>query len=377
MANYPAITSTERQTRISRLRATLSERNVGGLLLGSTESLRYYTGLEWHASERFLGALITGSDLIYIAPAFELSRVETLSREPGEIRAWQEEESSAALVASLLPPEATLAVDDSLPLFAYNALVGEIAARRLIDGGPLIRAQRRLKSAAEIEIIQFAMNLTLEVHRRAHKFIKPGISASEVRRYIDDQHRLLGAQGGSSFCIVSFGDATALPHGAEGEQVYKPGDVVLVDTGCRIGGYHSDLTRAYMIDDPTPEFARIWAIEREAQLAVFEAAHIGATCGSLDSAARDVLVRNGLGPDYKLPGLPHRAGHGIGLEIHEEPYIVRNNHFALSEGMCFSVEPMIVVPEAFGVRLEDHIYMSKDGPVWFTAPAEGPTEPFA
>src|SRR5687768_5536697 len=105
MANYPAITSTERQTRISRLRATLSERNVGGLLLGSTESLRYYTGLEWHASERFLGALITGSDLIYIAPAFELSRVETLSREPGEIRAWQEEESSAALVASLLPPE--------------------------------------------------------------------------------------------------------------------------------------------------------------------------------------------------------------------------------------------------------------------------------
>ncbi len=241
----------------------------------------------------------------------------------------------------------------------------------------LIREQRICKSENEIAIIQYAMNLTLEVHRRAHAMIKPGVAASEVVRFIGEQHRALGARGGSTFCIVSFGAATALPHGADGEQFYQPGDVVLVDTGCRIDGYHSDLTRTYMLDEPSKEFAQIWAIEREAQQAVFDAARLGVPCSALDDAARAVLVRHGLGPDYKLPGLPHRAGHGLGLEIHEAPYIVRANPLPLTEGMCFSNEPMIVVPEQFGVRLEDHIYMTANGPKWFTLPSKSPVEPFA
>jgi Xaa-Pro dipeptidase len=132
-----------------------------------------------------------------------------------------------------------------------------------------------------------------------------------------------------------------------------------------------------MLDEPTAEFSRIWAIEREAQQAVFDAARLGAPCESLDAAARAVLVRYGLGPDYALPGLPHRAGHGLGLEIHEEPYIVRGNRTPLEAGMCFSNEPMIVVPGRFGIRLEDHIHMTESGPQWFTPPAKGPTEPFA
>lgn len=376
-ANPPRISDNERLQRLASLRQKLAEAGVGALLLGSTESLRYFTGLVWHPSERLLGAVVTQTDLVYIVPGFERSRVETLPHLDGEIRVWQEEENSAALVAGLLRPGETLAVDDALPLFVYHALKREIPAERLIDGGPIIRALRLRKSAAEIDIIQYAMELTLEVHRRAHAFIKPGIAASEVMRFIDEQHRQLGARGGSSFCIVSFGEATALPHGADGEQFYKVGDVILVDTGCRMDGYHSDLTRTYMLDEPTAEFIRIWQAEREAQQAVFDAARIGAPCASLDDAARAALSRHGLGPDYRLPGLPHRAGHGLGLEIHEAPFIVRGNDLPLAEGMCFSNEPMIVVPGQFGVRLEDHIHMTAEGPQWFTHPAKGPCEPFA
>ncbi|MFB9948658.1 M24 family metallopeptidase [Rhizobium puerariae] len=373
----PKITDEERWQRLRRLQAALEQKGLDGILLGATESLRYFTGLVWHPSERLLGALVTPSGISYIAPGFEQSRVETLPRLPGEIVVWQEDEASAALVASFLPRDATLALDDALPLFVYHQLAAALGAGRLVDGGRLIRDLRLVKSAAEIDLIRYAMNLTLEVHRRAHAFIRPGVRASEVVRYIDEQHRALGAEGGSSFCIVSFGLATSLPHGTDGDQVYAPGDVVLVDTGCRLDGYHSDLTRTYVLDAPTREFADAWAIEREAQQAVFDAARPGAACGSLDDAARAVLVKHGLGPDYVLPGLPHRAGHGLGLEIHEEPYVVRGNATVLKAGMCFSNEPMIVFPDRFGIRLEDHIHMTETGPEWFTQPAKGPTEPFA
>ena len=374
--SFTPISHEERAARLARLRSALTEKGIGAVLLGSTESLRYYTGLVWHQSERLLGAVVTPTALHYIVPGFEQSRVESLPHLPGEIHLWQEEEDSAALVASLLGPRDTLALDDALPLFVYHALAGRLGADRLIDGAPVIRRQRLCKSQAEIAIIQYAMNLTLEVHKRVHALIRPGIRASEVVRFIDDQHRAAGAEGGSTFCIVSFGEATSLPHGADGDQVYKPGDVVLVDTGCRFDGYHSDLTRTYMLDEPIAEFSRIWAIEREAQQAVFDAAHLGAPCESLDAAARAVLVRHGLGPDYTLPGLPHRAGHGLGLEIHEQPYIVRGNRTPLEEGMCFSNEPMIVIPDTFGVRLEDHFYVTVDGAAWFTQPQPSLEKPF-
>lgn len=373
----PKIADEERRRRLSLLQASLEERGLGGLLLGATESLRYFTGLVWHPSERLLGALVTPNEISYIVPGFEESRVETLSRLPGDIAVWQEDESSAALVASLLPSGAKLALDDALPLFLYHQLATVFGADRLVDGGRLIRDMRLRKSQAEIAIIKYAMDLTLEVQRRAHSIIRPGIRASEVIRYIDEQHKALGATGGSSFCIVSFGLATSLPHGADGDQIYSPGDVVLVDTGCRLDGYHSDLTRTYVLDEPRSEFAEAWMIEREAQQAVFDAAQIGATCGSLDDAARRVLASHGLGPDYALPGLPHRAGHGLGMEIHEEPYILRGNSTVLQPGMCFSNEPMLVFPGRFGIRLEDHIHMTATGPEWFTQPARSPAEPFA
>jgi Xaa-Pro dipeptidase len=381
VSNWPhpvaRITDEEREQRLARLRQEMEGAGLAGFLLGSTESLRYFTGLVWHPSERLVGALVTPTRLIYIAPGFECSRLETLSRLEGDIAAWEEHESSAQLIAGLIPASGKLGLDEDLALFVYHSLAQVLGADRLFDGGAIVRDIRIRKSTAEIDIIRYAMGLTLEVHRRAHALMKPGIRASEVVRYIDEQHRSLGAPEGSSFCIVSFGVATSLPHGADGDQTLAAGDVILVDTGCRLDGYHSDLTRTYTLDRPTPEVDRIWRLERETQQAVFEAARIGASCESLDAAARAVLERDGLGPDYRLPGLPHRAGHGLGLSIHEHPYIVRGNRLPLAKGMCFSVEPMIVCPGAFGIRLEDHIHMTENGPEWFTLPSNSPTEPFA
>ena len=373
----PRISAEERQQRLSRLRKLLDANGWAGMLLGPTESLRYFTGLVWHASERFLGALVTPTDLYYIVPGFERSRVETLPHLPAEILEWQEEESSAALIARAVGDKGILALDDNMPLYFYNALAAELGAERLVNGGPIINGLRRIKSPAEIALIQYAMKLTLDVHKQAHAMLKPGIRASEVVEFIDRRHREAGADGGSTFCIVSFGEATSLPHGADGDQTLGEDDVILVDTGARIDGYHSDLTRTYKLESGDSAFEDAWAIEREAQQAVFDAAKLGAACSSLDDAARAVLARHSLGPDYKLPGLPHRAGHGLGLEIHEEPYIVRGNATVLEAGMCFSNEPMIVFPKKFGIRLEDHIYMASDGPHWFTQPSSGPTEPFA
>lgn len=362
----------EYNARLDSLRERMGRAGIRATLLGSTESLRYFTGLKWHASERFLGALVTEEDLTYIVPGFERERVESIFHVDGKIATWQEEESSAALVSRLVGPQGLLALDDALPLFVFYALSAELGPERLVDGTRLVRDLREIKSAAEVALIQHAMNITLDIHRRVFSLLEPGIAASEVAAFIDEQHRLAGADDGSTFCIVSFGRATSLPHGVDGDQVLARGDVILVDTGCRIDGYHSDITRTYMLDDCTRDFTRAWEIEREAQQAVYDAALLGTACERLDEAARNVLARHGLGPDYDLPGLPHRAGHGLGLEIHEAPFIVRGNTRTLSPGMCFSNEPMLVFPGKFGVRLEDHIYMTADGPVWFTTPAKSP-----
>ncbi len=367
-----AITQEERRGRLSRLRERMQAHGIAATLLGPTESLRYFTGLVWHLSERLLGAVVTEDRLIYVVPGFENSRVETLPHLPGEIAVWQEEENPSALVSKLAGPSGRLALDDALPLAFYHAFAEQMGAARLVDGGPMIRALRAIKSPAEIALIRYAMGITLDIHRKVRDTLTAGTAASDVVRFIDQQHRAAGASGGSSFCIVSFGAATSLPHGADGEQILQAGHVVLVDTGCRIDGYHSDLTRTYMLEAGNSEFERAWTIEREGQQAVFDAARLGETCESLDAAARSTFARHGLGPDYRLPGLPHRAGHGLGLEIHEAPYIVRGNKTPLAPGMCFSNEPMVVFPGTFGVRLEDHIYMAEDGPHWFTKPAENP-----
>ena len=375
------ITADERRARIQALAERLKAQGLAALLLGPTASLRYFTGLDWHPSERLTGALIHADGRMdYICPRFELDKIAGLTSAPsavaGDILTWEEEESPYALAAGRLEAGARLAVDDQAATFIWLGLSRALGADRVVDGGPLITALRSLKSSAEIALLTRAKAITLEVQRRTRRWLKAGVLTSEVKRFIDAEHRALGGEGGSWFCLVSFGDDTCLPHGGEGDRALKVDDVVLIDTGTLVDGYHSDITRTYVFGQPSDDFRRVWAHEKEAQARAFAAAAVGAPCASVDAAARDYLTGLGYGPDYRLPGLPHRTGHGIGLDIHEAPNLVRGDSTPLQAGMCFSNEPMLVIPGRFGVRLEDHFYMGEAGPAWFTDPSPSLDDPF-
>ena len=376
--NAPApIGFTERKQRLAALCASMDAAGLEAVILGSTKSLRYFTGLVWSPSERFTGAIIHArGDLEYVCPGFERSKVAGSIGVPGDILTWEEEKSPHALIASRLKPGARIGLDDQVALFIYLALARALSPERIADAGPLISALRSRKSAAEIALMAHAKAITLEVQRRAWKSLVAGVKTSEVARFIDAEHRALGGSG-NTFCIVSFGADSALPHGGESDRALREGDIVLIDTGCHIDGYNSDITRTYVFGEPTQHMRAIWRLEKEAQAAAFAAARLGAACETVDAAARAVIARAGLGPDYRLPGLPHRTGHGIGLDIHEAPNLVRGDGTPLAPGMCFSNEPMIVVPDAFGVRLEDHFHMTEVGPCWFTTPSHSLDAPFA
>lgn len=367
----------ERGKRLAALRGGMDAAGVATLLLGSTSSLRYFTGIDWYPSERLLGALVHASgELDYITPRFELEKIEGLISLPGDILAWEEDENPWRLVADRIGARGRMAVDERMSLAMYRGLRSELDDARLADAAPLIHPLRSRKSSAEIALMRHAKAITIEVHRRAGAQLHAGQRASEVVRFIDDQHRALGGSG-NSFCIVSFGEDTSLPHGGEGDRALVPGDVVLIDTGTRIDGYSSDITRTYVFGEATPAVRSVWDAEKRAQAAAFEAARPGVACEAVDAAARRSLESDGFGSGYSLPGLPHRTGHGIGLDIHEGPYLVKGDRTPLASGMCFSNEPMIVVPGRFGVRLEDHFHMTDAGPEWFTRPQHSLDEPFA
>lgn len=375
--NPPPISLEERRHRLTVLEAAMEAQGIAACLIDATSSLRYFTGLSWHASERLTGAVVRpGKPLTYITPRFELDKVASIIGVPGEILTWEEHENPFRLAADTVGPNGRVAVDEQARVFIWLGLAEALGADRLTGADPLIVPIRARKSATEIALMTRAKALTLEAHRRAHGSLEAGVRASEVVGFIDRQHRALGADGGNTFCIVSFGADTSLPHGGEGDPELKDGDVVLIDTGCSLDGYNADITRTYVFGEATAEVRRIWDLEHEAQGRAFEAARLGDPCEAVDGAVRAFLAANGLGPDYQLPGTPHRTGHGIGLDIHEAPNLVRGDRTALDVGMCFSNEPMIVIPGRFGIRLEDHFHMTADGPKWFTQPQPSLDDPF-
>lgn len=370
----PPIAPAERAGRLEQARARTEALGADALLVNAGASLRYFAGVPWSPSERMVALLlpVRGSPRI-VCPAFERGTLEADLAIPADLMLWEEDADPVALAASALPAGATLAVDPLLPFQWGERLRGR--GLTLVDGAPAIDGCRRVKSASELALLAQAKAMTLEVHRRAARILRPGIAASEVVRFIDAAHRAIGG-GGSSFCIVQFGRATAYPHGLPGDQRLEEGQLVLIDTGCRVEGYHSDITRTYAFGPVGAEERSIWALEKEAQAAAFAAVAPGVPCEAVDHAARRVLEAAGLGPDYRLPGLPHRTGHGIGLSIHEPAYLVRGDRTPLEPGMCFSNEPMIVVPDRFGVRLEDHFHVTETGAAWFTEPQVSIDAPF-
>jgi Xaa-Pro dipeptidase len=375
----PPIGAGERAQRIDKARRLTAETGAGALLIGAGASLRYFAGVSWGASERLVAMLlpVEGRPIV-IAPAFELGTLEAELNLDADIRLWQEDESPSALVADALREigVSTLAIDPAMAFLFVERIRRAAPSIDIIDASPVVDGCRMCKSPAELALMQQAKSMTLEVHRRAARALQPGIRASEVTRFIDEAHRAIGASGGNAFCIVQFGRSTAFPHGLPGDAELNEGDIVLIDTGCTIQGYHSDITRTYVFGEADATQRRIWDLEKEAQAAAFDAAQPGRPCEDVDAAARRILENAGLGPDYRLPGLPHRTGHGIGLSIHEPAYLVRGDRTPLAPGMCFSNEPMIVMPDQFGVRLEDHFYMTGDGPKWFTEPSPSIDAPF-
>ncbi len=373
----PPISLQERLARLAQARELMAQIGADALIIGAGPSLRYFTGVGWGATERLVAMILPreGAPRM-ICPRFELGSLEASLGIEAEMLLWEEHESPYALVARGLDDARTLAIDPALPFFVFDGVRKAAPGLVLLDGAPVVDGCRMIKSPAELALMSQAKAMTLEVHRRAAKILAPGISTGEVRRFIDQAHRALGADDGSSFCAVQFGVASAYPHGLPGEQNLAEGEIVLIDTGCRVQGYNSDITRTYVFGEATPEQKRIWDLEKQAQAAAFAAVKPGVPCEEIDAVARRVLAAGGMSPDYDLPGLPHRTGHGIGLSIHEAPYLVRGDKTPLAPGMCFSNEPMIVIPDTFGVRLEDHFHVTVDGAAWFTQPQPSLEKPF-
>lgn len=375
------ISVVEHLTRLRKLRFLMAENGVDTVYLDATTSLRYFTGLHCYPSERLHGAIITADDVFYVCPAFEEEKTRASIIVEGEFLLWQEHENPAEAVADSVhrisaTSSPVLAIDDQTPFFTVDGLQKASTKIKIINSGSLIAECRRIKSASELALLKQAKAITLRVHQSAAKILHEGIDTREVQAFLDDAHVIAGMDGRSTFKIVLFGEPTAYPHGVPYPQILKKGDMVLIDTGATLHGYNSDITRSYVFGEATDRQREIWEVEKAAQLAAFEAAQVGIPCSAVDAAARKVIEAAGLGPGYNLPGLPHRTGHGVGMDVHEHPYIVKGNDLPLATGMCFSIEPMICSYGEFGVRLEDHAYISEQGPRWFTEPSGSMDNPF-
>ena len=371
----------EFQQRIHKACGLMQAQNIPVVYLHAGTNLFYFTGMKWNASERMVGALLfPNGKLIYIAPEFEKGTILDFMFIEGEVVCWEEHESPYQLFVELLKnngvAQGAVSMDEATPFFIFDGIRNCQNSYELVNAKPITAGCRMVKSAGEIAIMQHAMNITLEVLKAAARILRVGISAKEVTDFIHEAHTRHGAPAGSYFCIVLFGVDSSFPHGVKSPKNLEENDMVLIDTGCMLHDYISDITRTFVFGEANEEQTRIWNIEKETQQAAFDAAQLGNTCADIDNASRAVLESHGLGPDYKLPGLPHRTGHGIGLGIHEWPYIVRNDKTVLEPGMTFSNEPMICVPDKFGIRHEDHIYMTNEGAKWFTKPMHSIENPF-
>lgn len=381
-ADAKPIALAEYQQRIDKALNLMAEQQLDVMLLNAGTNLRYFTGVEWYASERLVAALLfADGTLLYVIPHFEIGSIAPLMLIKGELLSWQEHDDPYALCVAQIKQrvgeQAKLALDESAQFFIADGLLQHFPALRISNARHVTAPCRMHKSANELALMQTAMDMTLAVHKAAASMLYPGISTREVTEFIHLAHKKVGAASGSYFCIVLFGEDTAYPHGVANPKTLSDNDMVLIDTGCRVHGYLSDITRSYVFGQANERQRTVWQHEKNAQQAALAAAKNGIACQQVDRAARAYLQQQGYGPGYHLPGLPHRTGHGIGLDIHEWPYLVEGNSTELATGMCFSNEPMLVLPGEFGVRLEDHFYMTADGPRWFTEPAVDIEQPFS
>jgi Xaa-Pro dipeptidase len=365
------ITAEERAARLARLQSLMRQRKVGAFLVEAGASLEYFTGIRWHRSERTTAAVIPAEGgIVAVTPAFEEPSVRETLGVPADVRSWKEDESPFELLAGALRDRVTsggpLAVEGTTRYFIVDRVAAAKGGpgRDVVSGDDLVRACRIVKSPAERDLMKVANDVTMAALRSVHAKVEAGMDRTDVMKMLVEATEALG--GAHQFSLVLLNDASAYPHGSEKPQTIGRGSVVLIDSGCSVHGYQSDISRTWIFGEPTPHQRDVWNTVKRGQEIALETAKIGAPAGLVDRAVRAYYEAKGWARDYGLPGTPHRTGHGIGMEGHEPPYLVRSDTTPLEAGMCFSDEPGIYIPGEFGIRLEDCWAMTESGPRLFT-----------
>jgi len=378
MANQAKpITPEEYLQRQETARRYMREAGLDAIFLTGGSSLQYFTGIQWGTSERLFAMVFPAKgEPAYVTPAFEKGRALEQIKFGNDVRTWEEDESPYQLVATILKDRGLasgkLGIEETVRFGFFDGVAKAAPALRTASADPVTARCRRVKSAHEIELLRLANQITLKAFEMAFKSLRQGMTHFELGAKIAAAHQQLGAQGGGA--LVLFAEHSASPHGTITPQQLREGAVVLVDGGCSVQGYKSDITRTTVFGKPTDRQRSVWEIEHRAQAAALKAARPGAACEEVDAAARKVITDAGFGPGYKY--FTHRVGHGIGLDGHEWTYLVRGNKTKLEAGMTFSDEPGIYIPGEFGVRLEDVMVITERGAELLTGQAASIAQPF-
>lgn len=374
----PPISAAERAARLGKAQRLMRELGVSALLVEPGASLVYFTGVRWSRSERLTCALIPAEgEIAMVTPFFEEPSVRESLAVPAEVRTWQEHEDPLRLVAGWLRDrklaDGVVGIEETNRYFIVDGLQRNLPGAKLRNGAPIVRGCRMIKSPAEIALMQHASDITLAAYRHTIPQIRAGMTPRDIGTIMNGATAELG--GTPEFALVLLGEASAYPHGSGKPQAVREGEVVLMDCGCTFAGYQSDISRTFVFGAPTAAQRKVWGQVKRGQEIAFEAARLGVSAGSVDDAARGYYVSLGYGPDYRLPGLSHRTGHGIGLDGHEPVNLVRGETTRLAPGMCFSNEPGLYIPGQFGIRLEDCFHMTEQGPRYFSQPSRSIEEP--
>jgi len=377
-AGVVPITDDERRARIAKAQQLMNEQKIDAIFMEGTTSCSYFVNMRWGQSERTFGVVIPANgDIAYVCPGFEEDRARELIKFGKEVRVWQEDESPYKVIAGIVKDRGVkhrrIGIEERVRFFVANGVAKAATGMEIVDATPVTAGCRIFKSKAEIALMQHANDVTIAAYKAGLATMKEGMPQDELERNITAAFNALGYGGAIS---VQFGKYTALPHGSATPQKLKEGDIVMIDDGVSVMGYVSDITRTTVFGKPTPRQIDVWNKEKDVQNAAFAAIKIGAPCESVDIAARAAIVKAGFGPGYKLPGLPHRTGHGIGMDGHEWTNFVIGNTTRIAPGMCFSDEPMIAIPGEFGIRHEDCLYVAEDGPHFFSKQAIAIDQPF-
>ena len=371
----------ERRARQERARQLMRENNLSAIVLVEGTSLNYFSGIRWWGAERLFAMVLPAKGAsFYVSPAFEEGRSrEQIAQSPdgttADVRIWQEDESPYQRVAQGLSDRGiaagTIGIEETVKYVFSDNLRKAAPGATFTSATPVSAGCRMIKSAHEIELMRLASQVTLTAYQAVYSAIKPGMTHHEVADLIEAAHRQLGFEGEA---LVLLGEFSAFPHGSVTPQTIREDTIILIDGGCRVEGYCSDITRMFVLGKPADKMKQVFDIVHRAQSAALAAAKPGAECGSVDAAARKVITDAGYGPDYKY--FTHRLGHGLGMDGHEWPYLVRGNAKKLEANVTTSNEPGIYIRGEFGVRLEDDMHVTENGAELFTPQSPSLEDPF-